>query len=109
MKFCLLEERKKKTKPTEEEKYIDLLISNKIGYMTGPNTGYALNNYKEKYPELYKEINKWWKKEGKIKYAKEIKKADKFRKEYEKEYSELTTEEIKTLREMIKEYKLKKK
>jgi len=108
MKFCLIEELKLKRKPTEKEKFIDLLIRGKIGYNTGLGTGYALINYEKKYPELKKEITKWWNKEGKTKYAKEIKKANKYRKEYEKEYSELTTEEIKTLRKMIKEYKRNK-
>ncbi len=108
MKFCLIEELKIKRKPTEKEKYIDLKIRNSIGYMTGPNTGYALNSYKKKYPELTKQLNKWWKEEGKTKYAKQIKQANKERKKTEEYTRELDMDEIETLREMIKEYRKKK-
>lgn len=106
MKFCLLEELKLKRKPTEEERYIDVAINGMIGRINMGGVGY-LRTLEPKCPQLTKELNKWWKEEGKIKYAQHIKQANKLRKEYEEEYEfdELTGREVKILREMIKEYK----
>ncbi len=108
MKFCLLEERKLKRKPTDKEKFIDLAIKSHIGYLIGWAGSMRLHSEMNEFPELNKELNKWWKKEGKLKYAKEIKQAEKNLREYERqqeEERELDEDEIKTLREMIKEYK----
>ena len=78
MKFCLLEERKLKRKPTDKEKFIDLAIKSHIGYIIGWAGSMRLHAERNEFPELNKELKKWWKEEGKLKYAKEIKQEDKF-------------------------------
>jgi hypothetical protein len=112
MKFCLLKERKLKRKPTDKEKLIDLSIKSQIGYAIGYINSMCYASLRSDFPELNKELKKWWNKEGKIKYAKEIKEIEKYSKKEDDGlddiiFDELTTEEIKTLREMIKEYKNK--